>query len=232
MLRRFLVGTLALVAAAPLCAQERAAVDVSAPSKLAVTVYRDPNRGENQPMERGWPQGFAMISETRTVTLPPGRSTVRFTGVGRGHGGGERDRRGPAMWNDRENRDADLLTRAALVDGTLGNPRHHHPHHPATGQAASESAVIRTRADGGLVLQTREGFDAVRCSGLPEKLTFDRLPAGLSLAAVVHGRFPECSRRHLHRGADLSRLGFDWEAITSGHLRSGAGATARSRSTY
>ena len=30
------------------------------------------------------------------------------------------------------------------------------------------------------MLQTSEGFEAVRCSGLPEKLTFDRVPVGLS----------------------------------------------------
>src|SRR5690242_15655078 len=60
-------------------AAAREAVDATAPSALAVTLYRDPNRGPEQAMNRNWPQGFAMITETRTVTLPPGESTIRFT---------------------------------------------------------------------------------------------------------------------------------------------------------
>src|SRR5690606_24331715 len=56
----------------------REIVDSSPPQDLAVTIYRDPGRGPMGAMNRDWPQGFAMISETRTVTLPPGESTIRF----------------------------------------------------------------------------------------------------------------------------------------------------------
>src|SRR5690606_17398551 len=50
----------------------REIVDASEPQDLAVTIYRDPGRGEFDNMNRQWPRGFAMISETRTVALPPG----------------------------------------------------------------------------------------------------------------------------------------------------------------
>jgi len=43
---------------------------------------------------------------------------------------------------------------------------------------------VRTRADGGLVLQSSQGFEALRCAGLPETLTFGRVPTGLSPAPV------------------------------------------------
>ena len=148
---------LALVAAslvpAPLSAQDRATVEVSAPQKLAVTVYRDPNRGENQPLNRDWPQGFAMISETRTVSLPPGRSTLRFSGVAEGMVAVSAIVTGLPGGTIEKNRNADLLSPAALVDGTLGNRVTITRTNRATGVAASESAVIRTRADGGLALR-------------------------------------------------------------------------------
>ena len=111
-----------------------------------------------------------------------------------------------------KNRNADLLSPAALVDGTLGNRVRITRTNPATGQEQSESAIVRTRADGGLVLQTSEGFEAVRCSGLPEKLTFDRVPGGLSAQPVftVDTRDP--------RGGTYTvtltyiAWGFDWQA--------------------
>ena len=81
MLRLILAAVLALWSAG---AFARETVEASPPQKLAVTVYRDPNRGGEPVMNRSFPQGFAMITETRQVTLPPGESTVRFTGVAEG----------------------------------------------------------------------------------------------------------------------------------------------------
>lgn len=164
MLRRLLLG-LVLLGGVPLSAQDRASVEVSAPQKLAVTIYRDPNRGEDGAMNRDWPQGFAMISETRTVTLPPGVSTLRFTGVAEGMVAVSAIVTGLPGGTIEKNRNADLLSPAALVDGSLGNRVTITRTNPATGVASSESAVVRTRADGGLVLQTQAGFEAVRCSG-------------------------------------------------------------------
>ena len=213
----------AFLAAFPLHAQDRPTVDVSAPQKLAVTIYRDPNRGESQPMERDWPQGFAMISETRTVTLPPGRSTLLFTGVAEGMVAVSAIVTGLPGGTIEKNRNADLLSPAALVDGTLGNRVTITRTNPATGVAASESAVIRTRADGGLVLQTLAGFEAVRCSGLPEKLTFDRVPAGLSPQPVFTLDTQSAGGGSYTVVLTYLAWGFDWEANYVGHLRSGAG---------
>ncbi len=111
-----------------------------------------------------------------------------------------------------KNRNADLLSPAALVDGTLGNRVTITRTNPATGKEQSESAIVRTRADGGLVLQTSAGFEAVRCSGLPEKLTFNRVPAGLSAQPVftIDTRDPRGGTYTV----TLTYLawGFDWQA--------------------
>lgn len=226
-LRRLGAVMLPLCAAVPLCAQERATVEVSTPQKLSVTVYRDPNRGENQAMERDWPRGFAMISETRTVTLPQGRSTLRFTGVAEGMVAVSAIVTGLPGGTIEKNRNADLLSPAALVDGTLGNRVTITRTNPATGVASSESAVIRTRADGGLVLQTQAGFEAVRCSGLPEKLSFDRVPAGLSAQPVFTLDTQSPAGGTYTVVLTYLAWGFDWEANYVGHLREGAGRDGR-----
>ena len=73
--------TLLLLAGIGTGAHAREIVDASVPEALSVTVYRDPERGPGEEMDRDLPRGFAMISETRSVTLPPGESTIRFEGV-------------------------------------------------------------------------------------------------------------------------------------------------------
>lgn len=196
----------------PAQAQTRAVVDAAKPSGLAVTVYRDPNRGEGGAMNRDWPQGFAMISETRQVTLPPGESTIRFEGVAEGMVAVSAIVTGLPGGTIEKNRNADLLSPAALVDGTLGNRATVTRTDPATGAETASSAIIRTRADGGLVLQTDQGYEAVRCSGLPERLTFDRVPAGLSAEPVF-----SIDTRDPVGGTYIVTLtylawGFDWQA--------------------
>jgi hypothetical protein len=190
----------------------RETVEASAPSALAVTLYRDPNRGPEQVMNRQWPRGFAMITETRRVTLPPGESTIRFEGVAEGMVAVSAIVTGLPGGTIEKNRNAELLSPAALVDGTLGNRVTVTRTNPATGEAVAEQAVVRTRADGGLVLQTSEGFEAVRCAGLPEKLTFDRVPNGLSAQPVfsIDTRDPAGGSYTVQ----LSYLawGFDWQA--------------------
>lgn len=199
-------------------AAARDTVEASAPSALAVTLYRDPDRGPDATMDRDWPRGFAMITETRQVTLPPGESTVRFAGVAEGMVAVSAIVTGLPGGTIEKNRNADLLSPAALVDGTLGNRVTLTRTNPATGEAVSESAVVRTRADGGLVLQTAAGFEAVRCSGLPEKLTFERVPAGLSAQPVfsVDTRSPSGGTYTV----ELTYLawGFDWQAHYVAHL--------------
>lgn len=194
----------------PLAARE--AVDASPPTALAVTLYRDPERDDDEEMDVDWPRGFAMITETRTVTLPPGESTIRFEGVAEGMVAVSAIVTGLPGGTIEKNRNAELLSPASLIDGTLGNRVMVTRTNPATGRAARQQAIVRTRADGGLVLQTDAGFEAVRCSGLPEKLTFDRMPAGLSAQPVysVDTRDPTGGTYTVQ----LSYLawGFDWEA--------------------
>lgn len=200
----------AAVVAAPAWARE--VVDAAAPSDIAVTIYRNPDRDPDEALERDYPQGLAMISETRRLTLPEGESTIRFEGVAEGMIGVSAIVTGLPGGTIEKNRNAALLSPAALVDGTLGNRVTITRMNPATGAQESESATVRTRADGGLVLQTGQGFEAVQCSGLPETLSYTRVPAGLSAQPVFS--VDTRSERGGTFDVTLTYLawGFDWQA--------------------
>lgn len=216
---RLILLILALLPA-PLLARE--IVSAPSPQNLSVTVYRDPDRAEG-PLSATSLNGFAMISETRTVVLPAGPSTIRFEGVAEGMVAVTAIVTGLPGGVIEKNRNSALLSPAALVDGSLGNRVTISRTNPATGLARSETAIVRARADGGLVLQTSEGFEAVRCAGLPEKLTFDRVPAGLSAQPVfsIDTNTPKGGTYRI----TLTYLaaGFDWQANYLATLEKGGG---------
>ncbi|AKM07264.1 DUF4139 domain-containing protein [Pelagerythrobacter marensis] len=220
MRRAAILFALAIV---PDVAGARQTVEASDPEALAVTVYRDPGRDADEEMDRDWPKGFAMVSETRTVTLPPGESTVRFEGVAEGMVAVSAIVTGLPGGTIEKNRNAELLSPGALVNGMLGNRVTITRTNPATGRARSEQAIVRTRADGGLVLQTGEGFEAVRCAGLPETLTFDRVPTGLSAQPVFSIDTRDASGGTYRVVLTYLAWGFDWQANYVATLGQGDG---------
>nr|WP_137678112.1 hypothetical protein [Parerythrobacter lutipelagi] len=213
---------LAIVALCPPLAA-RETVEASVAEAISITVYRDPDRGQWSEMNRDMPRGFAMISETRTVTLPKGESTIRFDGVAEGMVGVTAIVTGLPGGTIEKNRNAEILSPAALVNGALGNRVTITRTNPATGKTDSASAIVRTRADGGLVLQTGEGFEAVRCAGLPEKLTFDRVPDGLSAKPVFSIDTSDPVGGTYQVTLTYLAWGFDWQANYVATLGEGNG---------
>ncbi|MBW8842340.1 MAG: hypothetical protein JF608_11145 [Sphingomonadales bacterium] len=230
MARLILPVPLLLLSLLPAPALARETVSASAPQDLSVTVYRDPNRAENPlpaTLSAASLNGFAMVSETRTVILPAGPSTIRFEGVAEGMVAVTAIVTGLPGGVIEKNRNGDLLSPAALVDGSLGNRVTISRTNPATGLAKSEDAIVRTRADGGLVLQTSEGFEAVRCAGLPEKLLFGRVPAGLSAAPVFSIDTNSAKGGSYRVTLTYLATGFDWRANYLATLEKGADPARR-----
>lgn len=199
---------LALWMAAPATAQ--GVIASPAPERVGVTVYRDLDRG-NRPMAR-WLNGYALISETRTIAIPAGESELRFEGVASGIIPQSAIIGGIPDGLLERNRDALLLSAGSLVDRSLGQRVSLRRTSTATGKATMEEAIVRSGSDGGVVLQTAAGVEALRCSGLAETLVYDRVPAGLSARPTLSVRVR--ARQPLSATVTLSYLatGFDWKA--------------------
>jgi hypothetical protein len=207
-MRRALLALFALFAA-PAAAQPP--VVSPAPEAVSVTVYRDPRRGAYGEMELDWLQGFALISETRTVSLPAGPSVIRFEGVAGGIIPASVIVAGLPDAIGEKNRDARLISPGTLVDAALGRRVHIRRTDRATGRVTESEAIIRAGPDG-VVMQTPDGIEALRCSGLPETLLFPEIPAGLSarptLAVTTRAAAPATVTVRLSYLA----TGFDWQA--------------------
>jgi hypothetical protein len=197
-----------LALSAPAFAQ--AIVTSPAPDRVAVTVYRNGDRGL-EPMNLGWLGGYAVVSETRRVRLPAGESELRFEGVTVGIVPQSAIVTGLGEAVLEKNRDARLLSPGALLDASLGERVHLRRTSKATGAVREQEAVVRATSDG-VVLQTAEGIEALRCSGLPETVTTPEVPAGLSAKPTLSVRIR--SPEPVERDVTLSYISnnFDWQA--------------------
>ena len=205
---RRIAPLLFLLAASPAAAQS--VVTSVAPEKVAVSVFRDPDRDEGGEINRDWLNGFALISETRTIDLPAGESTLRFEGVAEGMVAVSAIVTGLPGGAVQKNRDAALLSPASLLDGSLGNRVHIRRTDRATGKVTEENVVIRSGPAGAVILQTSAGYESLRCTGLPETLIYDGVPKGLTAKPTlsVMTRSPAAQRATV----TLTYLstGFDW----------------------
>lgn len=204
-------GLAFLLALAPLSVSAQSVVTSSAPHSSSVTVYRGTGEAGGS-LNLDWLQGYALISETRRISLPAGTSVVRFEGVADGMIAVSAVVSGLPGGVIEKNRDARLLSPASLLDGSLGNRVHIRRTNPSTGKVSETDAVIRSGADGAVVLQTAEGVEALRCSGLPETIVYDMVPQGLSTKPTFSVQTN--SPRAMEAEVTLTYLanGFDWGA--------------------
>ena len=159
---------LAALFAAPVAAQT--VVTSARPDRVAVTVYRNPEREAGEVPNLGWLGGYALITETRTLDIPAGESVVRFEGVASGLMAETAIVTGFPEGIVERNRDADLLSPSALLDRSLARRVHLRRTSRATGTVREQEAIIRSGADGAVIVQTAEGFESLRCTGLPETI--------------------------------------------------------------
>ncbi len=178
---------------------------------VSVTLYRDPDRREGG-IERNWPGGYALITETRRITVPAGRSVVRFEGVSEGMLPESAIVTGLPEGVVEKNRDGLLLSPAGLVDAYLTRRVHLRRTNRTTGAVREQQAIIRAGPGGGVVLQTSEGIEALSCSGLPERLTYDGVPEGLSAKPALSVVTESASRVAATVTLSYLAQGFDWAA--------------------
>ncbi|MEI6417538.1 MAG: hypothetical protein WCO82_00575 [Sphingomonadales bacterium] len=173
------LGLALLLLAAP------AAADVlsPAPDAVSVSIYRPPGRGQGA-LDLDELQGFALISEQRTVTLAAGRNTIRFAGVADGMLAASASITGLPAGVAEQNRDAKLLSPGGLIQASIGQPAELVRTHARTGKEQRIPVTIRAREQG-VMLQTPAGLEALGCSGLPERLVFPKAPPGLNASPTL-----------------------------------------------
>jgi hypothetical protein len=201
-----------LLAAAPVSAAAQSIFTSQRPDRVAVTVYRDPNRQAGTAMELDWLEGYALISETRRIAIPAGESEIRFEGVAGGIVPQSAIVAGLPDGIVERNRDAYLLSPESLLDRSLGRRVHIRRTSRATGAVTETEAVIRSGAGGAVVLQTAAGFESLRCTGLPEQLVYDGVPTGLSASPTLSVRARAAQAVTATVTLTYLANGFDWQA--------------------
>src|SRR5215472_8635637 len=190
------------------------------PADVSVTVYRDPNQlqsGEAKSLALDDLGGFALVSETRTVSVPAGESRIRFEGVADGIDAASALITGLPNGVLEKNRDARVMSPSALVAATVGKTVTLVRANKKTGQTTRVAGKILSDADGVVFESTDGAIEALRCSGLSETFEFEPvtdLTPTPTLSALV--RTP----RAFTAQVKLSYLtrGFDWQATYTATL--------------
>ena len=178
---------------------------------VTLTVYRAPYRGE-APINKNWPQGYALITETRTISIPAGESVIRFEGVSEGLFPETAIVTSLPKGVREKNRDARLLSPAGLVDAYLKREVKLSRTDNATGKTIEQTAMVTAGPNGGVILQTESGYEALRCTGLPERMRYGGVPKDLSakptLSVITNSDKAVTAKVTLTYMA----AGFDWQA--------------------
>lgn len=222
----FLIAGLAAVLTS-VAEPARAQVEVVSPraERTAVVIYRDRPvdtsqllERSNDPDERLDQEGLALIVETRTIDLPAGEAVIRLRGVATGIVPQTATLDGlPATVIER-NTDFDLLSPGSLLQRSVGEVVQVVRTNPATGERVQKAAIIRS-GPAGTVLEIDGKLQALGCSGLTERILFDRAPEGLSDQPVLSIRTrAETAGRHTVTLAYLA-TGLQWSADYVARLR-------------
>lgn len=185
-------------------------VTSSAPDSVSVTIYRNPDRPADRPIELGWLRGYALVTEQRTVTIPAGRAVIRFEGVAGGMLPESAIVTGLPDGVREKNLDADLLSPGSLYARSLGRPVT--LRRAIGGKVTEEQAIIRSGAEGSAILETRDGFVAANCGPEREQLVYDRIPAGLSARPTLSVETESTAARTVTLTLSYLAWNFDWQA--------------------
>ena len=203
-----LVGTLVATPWAKALAQVETSTQVS---DVSVTIYRDPNRGQGA-VNASWPGGYALISETRTITIPQGDGIIRFEGVAEGMLPESTLVSGLPSGVREKNRDARLLSPSGLVDAFLKRRVQLVRTSLVNGKRTEQEAVISAGPEGGVLVETEQGTEALGCSGLPERMRYESVPEGLSAKPTLSIMTRSKKAQRVTVKLTYLAQGFDWSA--------------------
>src|SRR3546814_6393419 len=111
-----------------------------------------------------------------------------------------------------KNRDARLLSPAGLVDAYLKRRVTLRRTDRATGKVREQEAVIQAGPTGGVIVETDAGFEALGCSGLPERMLYPDVPKDLSAKPTLSVMVESAAARTVTVQLLYLAEGFDWAA--------------------
>lgn len=204
--------TLLALAAAAACAVATAAeprggdgprIVSPRPDSVSITIYRDL---------------VALVTETRTVDLPATAVTLELRGVvdsliaqSAVLSGADRG----VLANDY---DFDRLTADRLLEASIGKPVWLTRTSRATGKSTQVAATLVAANESGVLFRTADGTEALHCSGLPEKLTFEEIPGELRSEPTLSVRLAPGAPGRREVRVSYIATGFAWSADYVGRL--------------
>lgn len=209
-MRRIALAVSSLLAALPAAGQTL--VQSEKIEKVSVTLYRDPQRSGGAIPASGWPGGYALVTETRRIRVPAGKAVIRFVGVSEGMMPETAIVIGLPRPVDEKNRDARLLSPAALIDAYLKRRVTIRRTNRATGKVSQGEAIIQSGPGGGVLLTTADGVEALGCAGLPEALAYPGVPADLSAKPTFSVVTETATAATVTVQLSYLAQGFDWSA--------------------
>ncbi|QDZ07641.1 hypothetical protein FPZ24_09175 [Sphingomonas panacisoli] len=211
-MRKLVVWFLATLFAAAPPAAAQTIVTSAGPDHVSVTLYRAPNRGPEDAVDRDDPEGYALVTETRAVTIPAGDAVIRFEGVAGNILPESALIAGLPNGVEEKNLDANLLSPRSLFDRALGRRVMVRRTDPGTGKVQYLQATLRSSSEGAAVLQFSGDYGDLRCSGMPETLIYAGIPPGLSARPTLSVRTHSASEQKLTLTLSYLAGGFDWQA--------------------
>jgi hypothetical protein len=177
-----------------------------------LTVYRNNQRGFAPLSLDEWePSGIAMITETRTVEIPAGQSTIQFRGVADGIVPQTASLEGVPATIVEANFDYDLLAPGSLIAKSLDRPVTLIRTIPASGAVEERRGVLRSGPEG-VIVDFGGEFEALNCSGLSERLVFTDLPANLTDTPTLSMTIRATTAGKYQVQLSYLALGMDWSA--------------------
>lgn len=226
-MRRAALALLMLLAAAPARAADPPVVASPKPDHVAISLYRDPERDTDTalpaPDDSDGLGGFALIRETRSVDLPPGPVTIRFEGVSSSILPESALLRVSKGRPREKNFDRRLLSQRGLIDAFTGQRVLLRTTDRATGKASFEQVRIRSGPEA-LIVERKGGFEAVQCSGLPQTMLYDAVPAGLNPVPTLSMTLGDQPGGRTKLELTYLATNFDWQSNYVGQVDAAAEA--------
>jgi hypothetical protein len=189
-----------------------------APDAVRITIYRSPRNDvvpyadlEHYDFDYADSSGLVMVSETRTVEIPAGTSVIVFRGVADAIVPQTAALEGLPATLLESNFDYDLLTPGAVIAKSHGERVQIMRTDGATGRTTVREAILRTGPEG-VVLDVEGHTEALNCSGLNEKLVFQRIPPGLADEPRLSMTLRAAAAGQYTVQLSYLALGMDWSA--------------------